>query len=509
MSSIPRVTLVRDSRATYPSRAPFDPGEPYPELAGLQGHDAALAEPNPAYRLVRLAFLTQGLDAPRAGTPSWNPLGGFVPRTGSVLIKPNLVLETGQRREEVGQSVVTHGSVIRAIYDYVRLAGGPAVRIVIGDVPLQGADFDAIVTENGLRRTVEELRDRGDTRVELLDLRRERAVVDESGFIDRLEPLTGDPLGYVEVDLAARSRLEGLPANHFEGFAVSDYAQGSTRQAHAAGRHTYLIPRTVLDAALIVNVPKLKTHQKAGLTVALKNLVGINGDKSRIPHFRMGGVTGDEYPRNQVWLRALSSGSARILQRRSKVLYRAARLTWRKTRRFLISRSAPEAAAGAATLVGGGSWHGNDTLWRALHDLNHLVLFADAEGQLRTQRQRAYLCVVDGIVAGEGDGPLFPRPRREGVVIVGDDALAVDLTAARYMGYDWRRIPQLAAAIAAKPEWTSVRAPIEEGGVAVAGISGSAWQAEPPFEAPPGWLDHLARRVPADLGASKEEAVGA
>lgn len=493
MSSTPVVALVRDSGAMYPQTPPFDPSEVYPELAQHPlGMLPRSKEPNPVYGLVRSALAELGLDRRHLGTAKWNPLRGLVPRSGLVVIKPNLVLESresGDRRF----AVVTHGSVVRALIDYVRLAGGPDVDILVGDVPLQGTDFDLVVRQNGLRQTVDALRARGDGHLELRDLRRERAIVDEAGFISRIDRLEGDPRGYVAVDVGEASQLEGLPAATFDGFAVSDYRQSDTQSAHEAGRHEYLVPSSILAADLFVNVPKLKTHQKAGLTVAIKNLVGVNGDKSRIPHFRLGtGAGGDEFPPDRAWLRSLVSRVARQLQGRSRVVYRSARWVWRSTRRRLV-RSAPEVrGSGAATLVGGGAWHGNDTLWRALHDLNLILAFTNVRGVLQPTPQRKYVCVVDGIVAGEGDGPLFPLARREGAVLAGDDPLAVDLVAARYMGLDWTRIPQLSQALSTRPRWTRVASSIEDGGVELRGTEiESAWWAARPFLPPPGWVGHV------------------
>ena len=54
------------------------------------------------------------------------------------------------------------------------------------------------------------------------------------------------------------------------------------------GRNEYLLSETVLSADLVVNLPKLKTHKKTGVTLALKNLVGINGDKNLLPHHCVG-----------------------------------------------------------------------------------------------------------------------------------------------------------------------------------------------------------------------------
>jgi uncharacterized protein (DUF362 family) len=494
VSDRPSVGFVRSPGTVYPSLAPFDPSEPFPELARLPtGMPPLSTEPNPVYGLVRQALREFGLDRDRFGTPDWNPLGGLVPSRGLVVLKPNLVLEmpSGSPGDNC---LTTHGSVVRVLLDYVRLAGGSNVDILIGDVPLQGANFELLVQQNGLQQMVEVLKQRGDHRIELRDLRRERALVDGSGFIRSIERQIGDPRGYREVNVGSRSRLEGLPAEAFEGFAVTDYRRTGTKSAHAVGRHTYLVPQSILDADLFINLPKLKTHQKAGLTVAIKNLVGINGDKSRIPHFRIGGVRdgGDEYPPDGVWLRALVSRSQRLLQGRSRVLYHLARRIWRVSRRALASRRIPERAAGSVTLVAGGAWYGNDTLWRALHDLNQIIFFADTDGLIQSHPQRRYLCVVDGVIAGEGDGPLRPLPRREGVVIVGDDPLAVDLVAAHYMGFDWRRIPVLAEALATSPPWTHVRHPLEAAGIEIRSTdwNGSA-RAERPFLPPPGWLGKI------------------
>lgn len=489
----PRVAMFTDDGGRYPHIAPFDPSESFPELNALQGgHPPLAGEPNAVYRLVRKTLAAAGLDEQRFGRPDWNPLAGLVPRSGLVVLKPNLVLEATKTGDHEAV-LTTHGAVVRVLIDYVRLAGGRDVEIIIGDVPLQGADFERIVSQNGLRQTIEALRRRGDDHIALYDLRRERAVVDANGFISRLDSLPGDPRGYCEVNIGHLSRLEGLEPDNFENFAVTDYGQAKTRVAHAAGKHSYLIPRSVLAADLLINIPKLKTHQKAGLTVAMKNLVGINGDKSRIPHFRRG-RHGDEYPTDQAWLRAFVSGTQRLLQGRSQLLYRATRGIWRATRGALINPSTEEIAAGATTLVGGGAWSGNDTLWRAIHDLNHIVMFAAREGALSETVQRRYLCVVDGIIAGEGDGPLHPMPRREGLVIVGDDALAVDLAAANYMHFDWRRIPLLADAVARAPAWTRLARLAGLDGIGFVSNRGAVpLEAKRPFLAAPGWRAELER----------------
>jgi hypothetical protein len=61
-----------------------------------------------------------------------------------------------------------------------------------------------------------------------------------------------------------------------------------------------------------------------------------------------------------------------------------------------------------------GSWSGNDTIWRSTLDLHHLVLHTDRHGRLHDQPQRRELALIDGIIGGEGEGPLASTPRHSG-----------------------------------------------------------------------------------------------
>lgn len=59
---------------------------------------------------------------------------------------------------------------------------------------------------------------------------------------------------------------------------------------------------------------------------------------------------------------------------------------------------------------------------------------------------RPDFAIVDGIVGMEGNGPIQGSPKASGVLIVGDDPVAVDATSARVMGLDPQRIDYLAKA---------------------------------------------------------------
>ena len=45
--------------------------------------------------------------------------------------------------------------------------------------------------------------------------------------------------------------------------------------AETRERHVYVVSRTCLDCDVLVNLPKMKTHKKTGITLSMKNLVGI------------------------------------------------------------------------------------------------------------------------------------------------------------------------------------------------------------------------------------------
>ena len=86
---------------------------------------------------------------------------------------------------------------------------------------------------------------------------------------------------------------------------------------------------------------------------------------------------------------------------------------------------------------------GNDTCWRLPADLIRLALYADRAGVMQPAPQRRFLSIVDGIVGGEGDGPLRPTPKTCGVLLAGFHPIAVDLVGARLMGFDPLKITQL------------------------------------------------------------------
>jgi uncharacterized protein (DUF362 family) len=74
-------------------------------------------------------------------------------------------------------------------------------------------------------------------------------------------------------------------------------------------------------------------------------------------------------------------------------------------------------------------------------DLVRSVTYSNAEGELQSQPVRKYVAMVDGIVGGEGEGPLTPSPVNTGLLLLTDNPLLGDFAAATMMGYDPATLP--------------------------------------------------------------------
>ncbi len=486
-----RVGLARTTPSYRGLAAPWSPGKDYPELAHLLGEGPGSAAPNHVYAAVRAALRGAGLDAERFGDAEWNPLGDLVARGGRVVLKPNFIRHWNPLAGATVESVITHGAVLRAAVDYALLATGLEGSVAIAEAPQHDCDFHEIRRIVGLDALVRFYQETLGFELEVIDLRRE-AVVYRDGVIVERRALPGDPLGYRLVDLGSRSAFHGsgLDASRFRG---ADYDSQPTTEHHTGGRHEYLLSETVLSADLVVNLPKLKTHKKTGVTLALKNLVGINGDKNLLPHHCVGSTNdgGDEFPGRSTVdrLRSFATEIARGLLKRVV-----------GTRLVRAVRRAENAVRGDA-FIRSGNWHGNRTTWRMCLDLNRALYYSDAEGEHfdATSPVRRVLTLLDGIVAGEGEGPLAPRDVPLGAVIASTDPVALDLVAVRLMGFDPERIPKIRESM--RDPKLAVTAVRSGGDVTVVEVSASSFEptqrklgelhCERTFVPHAGWTDHI------------------
>ncbi len=138
------------------------------------------------------------------------PLGGidaFVKKGERVLLKPNLLSASPPSK-----GVTTHPSVVEAVGEMVREAGGDPF---IGDSPAIGP-FRRVISKTGMEEVARRLS------IPLVELKEEREVVSPEGFLFRRITLS----------------------------------------------------REALEADKVINLPKLKTHSMMALTLGVKNLFG-------------------------------------------------------------------------------------------------------------------------------------------------------------------------------------------------------------------------------------------
>lgn len=491
-----RVGLARCEPTYDGISAPWGPGKNYPEVNRLLGDSAGIGPHNEVYAAVRAALYGLGLDAQRYGTADWNPIGDLVSPGRRIILKPNLIRHWNPADDGRGGtvgSVITHGAVIRAVADYAMIAAGADGSVAIAEAPQMDCDFEQIREIAGLDKIMLEYDRVLNREFEVIDLRREAVIMRDGVIVDR-RPLPGDPLGYRAVDLGEESFFtgSGLDPNRFRG---ADYDAGPTAEHHKNGRNAYLLSETVLSADLVINLPKLKTHKKTGVTLAIKNLVGINGDKNWLPHHSLGSVDdgGDEFPNSRLIdrVRSLATEIARPLLAKGRAL------------KLIQVYRQIETATRGDQFIRSGNWHGNRTTWRMCCDLNRCLYYSDKDGlNLGADAPvRTVLTIIDGVLAGEGEGPLAPTDVRLGAVLASTDPVAVDLVAVRLMGFDERKIEKLVGPMRDEGQRITLVRDAED--VEVAELRAGAQElnmrsldeitAEKVFEPHAGWVGHIER----------------
>ena len=199
----------------------------------------------------------------------------------------------------------------------------------------------------------------------------------------------------------------------------------------AGGRHPDSLANTVLDVDLVVNASKLKTH---------------------LTRFAVGG------------------GHTAIL--------------------CFPRRGGPRCGRPPAC-TDEGCHPGNETLWRTILDVNVALLYGRRDGSLAAELQRRVLHIVDGVVGGEGDGPLRPTQRPAAVLMASFDPVAVEAVGAEVVGFAGEHLPTVSQAgrTASYLVGEGDRERIEMAGDAV-----EPCRRRPPFHPPP-LREHLARQA--------------
>ena len=428
------------TKAEYPD-APFHPSRSYPELSKL-GYIEYSSKENQVYEAVRETLHQLGYDHKNFGTVNWNPFGGLIKRGQTVLLKPNMVFHEHPLGTEGVLSMVTNASLLRPLVDYIYLAAGSAVKIIIGDCPVQTANFEEVSRLSGIKELCDYYCRQG-IYIKLLDMRMLVTQVTKRGIkgVKYFNPTRTED-DYICVNLKEKSELIDV-IERVDALEITDYPRRSVSRHHSTDKNEYVIPREILEADFIINLPKLKTHRKAGITCAMKNLVGINGDKTCIAHHTRWNIKkgGDEFSkfvfkewlkvRCWNWLKKSKCGI--LLAGYIKSFFQT--FVWRGKslkEHNMVSRPA---------CFSEGSWSGNDTIWRCVKDLNKIIFYADKQGKMQHETQRHYLCIVDAVLAGEGEGPMEQTTKKFGVILGGKNPVYIDYIAAKLMKLNYRRIP--------------------------------------------------------------------
>lgn len=344
----------------------------------------------------------------------------------SVLLKPNWVRQELKKSDYI--CLRTNDNLLICILEEI-LKMTPS-KVLLADAPIQGCIWDKMITKEFINKT-EVLSAQYNVPIQIKDFRRTIYDKHNNNVETDLHPLSD----YVIFDLGEKSYLEPITTKDNK-FRVTCYNPDRLAQVHKKGIHKFCVAKDVFDYDVIITIPKLKTHRMAGITNSLKLLVGINGDKDYLPHHRIGSVSegGDNY-KNKSLLRSFSNMLTDAGNRRrgtfwGKYLGLMGYGFWKLSR--------PDSAT-----LGNAGWYGNDTIWRTVLDLNTIALFGDAEGRIHNDQQRRLYTIMDGVIGGQGEGPLLPDPSPLGVIAMSDNPYLMDVTAGYLYHLNIDKIPLL------------------------------------------------------------------
>ena len=357
----------------------------------------------------------------------------------TVVLKPNWVLEEHQYRHGEWVQVITHPAVITAVLRKVIDNLGNRGRIIITDGPELSADFNKILSYQPLNEW-KEITEQHNITLQIIDLREELYILDKNVTIKKIK-LPGDPKGKIIANLQDENSEFFGHIKSGKGYFGGGSDIREANRAHNGHTNLYSVSRSVVEADVFINLPKLKTHKKGGITCSLKNLVGINTYRNYLPHNSIGTPAegGDQFPSYQTKSRIESAFMPFIHQ---NILNRP----------MLGKFFSPVIGLGKIVFgdnqdtIRGGSWYGNDTLWRMVLDINKVFFYVNPDGTFKDglpSKMAKYISIVDGIVAGEGNGPKAPDAIMAGYIIAGLNPVSVDAVCARIMNFDCKKIPSI------------------------------------------------------------------
>lgn len=322
--------------------------------------------------------------------PQDNPLRDLVADMNGdgqirVLIKPNTVWYFS---DDPSNPATTHPAMIRPIVDMLATAG--ATQIYVGD----GSDNGTSGGSDFFTRKLDPL---GYTTTYFNQLR----ALWPGVTIDRVDFHT-PTRDFSWVGLGTGGGASAWAGSGYSSSSLSKYSDGSSSsyfgatdsQGHAGpGKYNCMgnlaVADAVLDADVVVNVPKLKVHYLGVNTMALKNYVGI----TMYSTYNTGELGGCRIAHN-----INNTGNY------------------------------------------GMQW-GNDSIWREMVDAHRAVLYW-RDYDVHTTQQRRTLTVLDAINCAERyHVPSKPLHYWLHTVAASVDPVAIDAVGSRLQRYDFRRIP--------------------------------------------------------------------
>lgn len=302
-----------------------------------------------------------------------------------VFIKPNFVIDPWKGEESNWVATVTNIKLIEAVLEVLReKSKNHPIEVTIGDAPMARTNIKTVLKLNGLLNVIRSY-ETATMKINFIDIR-EWYWKYVAGMCVSRTKLEGDPKGNVLVNLGRESAFVGKRSLKFEAFdnivPVSKF--------HNAQDNTYSISGSVLDSDLFINLPKMKTHRIAGMTCAMKNLVGINSNKNCVPHNTVGnfGNGGDESPEDHHIALNESAGIGGFARKIFRLKIPVINYAFVPLK-ILYDRLKKH---DSVEKIGYGMWYGNDTIWRSILDLNRIILYADNQGgYTRNNRESTYV----------------------------------------------------------------------------------------------------------------------
>lgn len=355
-----------------------------------------------------------------------NPFADIITPGMTVLLKPNWVFHFNRSGSGM-DCMITHPKFIEAIIKEI-IKANPK-KIIIGDAPIQSTEFDEIITPLQKKRFKQAS---NGVELEVRDFRYNICL--PKGMVLTTVKNPSRSVQGVLYNLGTDSLIEPLSTKK-NPFRNTSYDHQKLNIRHHLGHHEYLLCPEIIESDIIINLPKLKTHRKTGITAALKNMVGVNGDKDYLPHHRVGGSqTGGDCYHGKNTIKRIAEYFLDMANQRINSPWEA---PWRYAVSYLMYLNCYLYGDGELE----GSWYGNDTIWRMVLDLNRIIQYGTKDGVLSDTKQRNIYSLTDAIIIGEGFGPLAPLPKFLGYISFASSSAFADLAHSALMKFDWRKIP--------------------------------------------------------------------